>query len=229
MKYKIDNYHPGDGAFPSHIGLIPDGARRWAKINNADLLYSYKYAMENIIRIVDYLFTEQTKTISVYMSSDYNFRRTKEEVDAICRSEEWFCSVLIPILAENHATKIVAVGQLEHLPDYFVKTIQTVQGSTENKRGTQLNLCIAYNPLREIEKAFVEKHTESSFLDYLEVKDPIDLIIRSSGANLLSNFLPIQAGFARLYFIDKLFNDITITDIREILESFAVLQRLYGN
>ena len=57
---------------------------------------------------------------------------------------------------------------------------------------------------------------------------PLDLIIRTGDANLLSNFLPIQSSFARLYFINKLFNDINNADIEEIINSFSQIYRKYG-
>jgi undecaprenyl diphosphate synthase len=61
------------------------------------------------------------------------------------------------------------------------------------------------------------------------VKRPLDLIIRSGGANLTSNFLPLQSGFARLYFLDELFNDVKLETVIGIMDGFNDLNRKFGD
>ena len=99
---------------------------------------------------------------------------------------------------------------------------------TKENVSKRLNICIAYNPLYEIWESAKKSSTPSDFLNNLWVKTPLDLVIRTGKANLISNFLILQSGFARMYFIDKLFNDIQISDIKQIMDTFKKNERKYG-
>jgi undecaprenyl diphosphate synthase len=74
----------------------------------------------------------------------------------------------------------------------------------------------------------INDSNDENFVDLLAVKKPVDVIIRSGAANLLSNFLPIQSGFARLYFYDKLFNDLTVADVQSTYQKFIQQNLKYG-
>lgn len=68
----------------------------------------------------------------------------------------------------------------------------------------------------------IRKDQEPSFVNYLKIPYPVDILIRTGGAQTLSGFLLPQLAFARLFFLDELFNDITISKLNEILT-------IYGN
>ena len=78
-------------------------------------------------------------------------------------------------------------------------------------------------------QAIANSHSYDRFYRFLQVTTPVDLIIRPGGTQLLSNFLPLQSGFARLFFSDKLFNDFTLEDLQCVLDDFAGLDRRFGN
>ena len=69
----------------------------------------------------------------------------------------------------------------------------------------------------------------NEFITHLQITTPVDLVIRSGDAPLLSNFLPLQSAWARLYFTDKLFNDLTAEDVLQILRHFEKINRKFGN
>ena len=96
-----------------------------------------------------------------------------------------------------------------------------------NRKGT-LNLLLAYDPIEEIIQAFRTSTNHERFYEDLWVTKPVDLVIRTGGAKLLSNFLPLQCGYARLYCYDKLFNDFTTEDLDEVVHQFSMIERKFG-
>ena len=87
MPYDLTNFHPGKGHTPEHVGLIPDGIRRWAKRNNIPLLEAYLEAMHKIAQCIGLFFGEGSQAVSIYLSSIQNFRRSEREVSAIFQAE----------------------------------------------------------------------------------------------------------------------------------------------
>lgn len=229
---KLDIFHPSSNNSPFHIGIIPDGGRRWAKREGVSYLDSYSVSMKKLISILDELYSGETKVISVYFSSIQNFRRTNDEIFAFCTAESEFCDKHILSMIDKYNIKIEAIGDRDIIPTYLFNSIKRIEEKTAKNSGKKLFLCIAYNPLQEISEALaqLDKSTiKKNFLAHLWLPVPLDLVIRTGGANLLSNFLLLQSGFARLYFVEKLFNDLTNEDIQEILEMFKSVNRKYGN
>ncbi len=129
-----------------------------------------------------------------------------------------------------YQTNVNIIGNHHILPVSFQESIVTVKEKTMRNNYTFLNLCVAYNPLEEILDAVNKSYLKGEiFIKNLWIQEPLDLVIRTGGANLLSIFLPIQAGYARLYFLEKLFNDVGKVEIVEILEKFGKINRLYGD
>jgi len=224
----ITEFHPENTIIPGHVGLIPDGGRRWAEKNGVSLADSYQKTTTLLKSFCSYLFDEGVNEISIYLSSIQNFRRQQSETEAFNKvSENAFGNDILQ-LAEDKHIKIVMAGNREILTKEYLKAIEFVEAKTSGFQERTINLCIAYNPLEELFNAFSKTENKLGMLQHLWVKTPLHLIIRSGGANLLSNFLPLQSGFARLYFFDKLFNELTISDIQRIMTEFMMLDRKVG-
>lgn len=227
--YTLSDFHPKATNDPEHIGLIPDGTRRWARKNSVSLVDAYLHAMQKISDYIDFLFDEGVRAISIYLSSTQNFKRAESEVSAFCMAEAKLCNDLLPETSKRHGVKVMIAGNTGYLPTYFKDALQRISLTTCIFSSARLYLCVAYNPLDELLKAFRLASHPEVFLHHLWVPEPVDIIIRTSGANLLSNFLPLQSGYARLYVIEKLFNDTEQQDLHEILEGFKKLVRKYGD
>lgn len=89
-------------------------------------------------------------------------------------------------------------------------------------------LCVGFNPLREILRAVSKYDSQEAVIYNLDVPEPIDLVIRTGNANILSDFLPVQFGYARIYVIKKLFPMVTVTDLDSVFNKFRKLNRKYG-
>jgi len=229
MPYTTLDFHPEKGMLPNHVGLIPDGTRRWAKENKISLSEAYINAMQNITYSLDFFFQQGIKAVSIYLSSIQNLRRSSDEIDALFRAEVLLYDAMLPHIAKKFEAKVTTAGKTDLLPDYLQTSINSITYNTSGYSSTRLYLCNAYSPLDEVINALNNSGNTDSFINYLWVPEPLDLVIRTSGANLLSNFLPLQSGYARIYTIDKLFNDASIKDFNNILTDFKNLTRLYGD
>jgi undecaprenyl diphosphate synthase len=119
-------------------------------------------------------------------------------------------------------------GSKSILPDELIEAVNTLENATQNHAGGTLNLCIGYHPADEILQALNKAPEPEAFYNYLWVKKPVDLIIRSGGANVLSNFLPLQSGYARLYFFNDFFNDLKDETIQQTIETYCSEVLKYG-
>lgn len=220
-------FHPNASSGIKHIGIIPDGGRRWAKANNLTLLNSYNETRKKIAEFVIILAQLGIPEISLFLSSRENFKRHQQEVEAFNSATSVAILETIPQMALRHKIRVNVAGDISHLHKDFIKSIDQLVELTRHFERVKLNLLISYNPADEINHAI--KNTDSGeFINKLWVNTPLDLIIRTGGANLLSNFLPLQAGYARLYFCEKLFNDLTLNDLLQYTIEYSALERKYG-
>lgn len=225
----MENFHPKKSPIPLHVGIIPDGGRRWAEKNNLSLLDSYAVTVQKIAQICDYLFNNHVEQVSIYVSSVQNYRRNNYEVDSITNTIINGLNNEALDLAKKHNLSIRIVGSTVMFSEKLKDVIHECEiCNTNSSSGKMINLCIAYNPIEEIMDAVSKTSRIGIFTDNLWIPTPLDMIIRSGDANLISNFMPLQAGYARLYFMGELFNEISISSIKKIYGNFIKLNRKYG-
>ena len=184
--------------------------------------------MDLLAGFTSWLFDEGFDAISIYLSSLQNFRRKAHEITAMCDAEAVFCRDLLPNVIAKHGASTVVAGEVAVLPDTFKRTLRELQQSVTAPTAKRIYLCVAYCPIQEIRRATLRAGTREIFVEHLDVPEPLDLVVRTGGSNLISNFLPLQAGFARLYFLEKLFNDVERKDLEGPIASVRGLTRLYG-
>jgi len=224
----INSFHPSRSTIPNHVGIIPDGSRRWARQAGVSLYESYVHAMRLLTEIIAFLFEAGVRIVSVYFSSSQNFERPEQEVDSFCRAETFFCKEFFPAVANRYRVRVKFCGDQSLVPQFLVDALKNLVEGTRKFSGNELNICVAYNPIDELWDSMNRSSTPAEFINNLRITTPVDLIIRTGKANLISNFLPLQSGFARLYFPDKLFNELKLDDIAEIIDTFKEIERRYG-
>jgi len=222
------NLHPVPEAFPRHVGIIPDGGRRWSLKHGCSLKDAYIQTKHRLREFVGLLLDREIREISIYLSSIQNFRREPAELDSNLMLVESSLSNEISEIARLQCLRVVIAGNREILPKSLYNAILSIEKSTFSNTRGRLNLLIAYDPYQEIIQAI--KATDDPVLFYRQMKitTPVDLVIRSGGAPLLSNFLPLQSAYARLFFFDKLFNELTIEDFEGVLNDFQRTIRKFG-
>ena len=214
--FKPQGLHLANGL---HIGLIPDGTRRWARRNGVTIARGYMLAMDILARLLDELYKGGARAISVYLCSRDNLtRRHESEVTAFADAEAQFCDEVVPKLSKQHSLHVVAAGDKCILPRVLANAVNRIDSLATKTKDRRLFLCMGYSPEDEIKRG----------LESLWVDMPVDLVIRTGGANVLSGFLPVQTANSRLYFLPQLFNDVTEANVLACLEHFRTQHLRYG-
>jgi undecaprenyl diphosphate synthase len=224
---------------PVHLAVIPDGNRRWAKSKGFGASYGH-YRAGNYQRLVE-IIKEAEKLGVMYITfwgfSTENWKRDKKEIDAIfnlvLKDAEVFRK-------DNMINKIKFkhIGRKDRMPKKLVSELKKLEEETRDNKGIQCNLCLDYGGREEIltavnslikkgKKKINEKDLESS-LYTCGIPDP-DLIIRTSGEQRTSGFLPFQSVYAELYFSKINFPDFDARELRKAVDEYKRRKRRFGS
>ena len=222
-------------ALPEHVAIIMDGNRRWAKKNNLSTPQSHKEGAENLKRIAKFANKIGIKYLTVYAFSTENWKRSQEEVGAIMKLLKFYLLDFFNWSDEN--IKINVLGRIAELPKDLKDQIHKIEEKTKNNTGLVLNICFNYGGRDEIVTATkniaqkvldgelkIEDINEKLFSNYLYTAnqpDP-DLLIRTSGEERISNFLPWQISYSEFVFTDKFWPEY---NEQEFLNSIQIYQK----
>jgi undecaprenyl diphosphate synthase len=225
-------------AVPRHIGIIMDGNRRWAEARGLPTEDGHTKGQENLRAISQAAFEQGVKYVSVYAFSTENWRRAEEEVGhlmfLLVRGVDKYMQEF-----NDAGVRIVFVGQREGLDSKVSKAIEKAEENTKNNTKGTLVICFNYGGQQEIvdatkkmiaEGIAPEAITEAVVGAYLYAPEipPIDLVIRTSGEQRLSNFMLWRAAYSELYFVDKHWPDFTAQDLNAALRAYAERGRRFG-
>lgn len=222
-------------ALPEHVAIIMDGNRRWAKKNNLNTTQGHKEGAENLKRIAKFANKIGIKYLTVYAFSTENWKRSQEEVGAIMKLLKFYLLDFFNWSDEN--IKINVLGRIAELPKDLKDQIHKIEEKTKNNTGLVLNICFNYGGRDEIVTATkniaqkvldgelkIEDINEKLFSNYLYTAnqpDP-DLLIRTSGEERISNFLPWQISYSEFVFTDKFWPEY---NEQEFLNSIQIYQK----
>jgi undecaprenyl diphosphate synthase len=173
----------------THLGIIPDGGRRWAQLRNIPLLESYRYSMSKLSAYTHGAFSHGTNAVSLYLLSKHNLKRTQAELAAVYTAESEFISSCLA----NLDARIIIAGNLTLVSSEFAEVARQAERETRGRQNT-LFLCIAYDPQDELLSAITADlpKTTGSLVDALWVNAKLDIVIRTGGAKCLSDFYPFN-------------------------------------
>ena len=222
-------------ALPEHVAIIMDGNRRWAKKNNLNTPQGHKEGAENLKRIAKFANKIGINSLTVYAFSTENWKRSQEEVGAIMKLLKFYLLDFFNWSDEN--IKINVLGRIAELPKDLKDQIHKIEEKTKNNTGLVLNICFNYGGRDEIVTATkniaqkvldgelkIEDINEKLFSNYLYTAnqpDP-DLLIRTSGEERISNFLPWQISYSEFVFTDKFWPEY---NEQEFLNSIQIYQK----
>ena len=227
-----------------HLAIIPDGNRRWAKKNNKSTKEGHRAGIEKLKKLVEWCKELNIDTISVWILSTENIKRSKDEVDALF---DLFNRMLDDLLNSREFEKlrkevrIRFVGDISVFPDRLIEKIERIESTTSKNRKYTLAILCNYGGKKEIidsvnriikdaKKGKVAKIDEESFQKYLyapDIRDP-DLIFRAGGERRASGLLPWQSVYSEFYFSNKLWPDIQKKDIYTAIEEYKRRERRFG-
>jgi len=224
---------------PSHIAIIMDGNRRWAKKHGKTTAEGHEAGAQATADIVDHCEKLGIKTLTLYTLSTENWkRRTKKEVKGIF-------NLLIRIVKEKKAEyakrgiRMSVLGDINEFPQKVRKAIREIAKIVIKNETLRVNLALNYGGRDEIIRAVQkivkegikpEEIDEEVIAEHLYTNgqaDP-DLIIRPGGEQRLSNFLLWQMSYSEIYFTDVLWPDFTPAELDKALAEYAKRQRRFG-
>jgi len=223
---------------PKHIALIIDGNGRWAKNRNMPRSMGHKFGFDNLKKQTEFIQELGIKNLSMYCFSKENWNRPQDEVDYLM---QLFDQMLDEYKKEylDKDVRIIISGDMEdeRIPEAVRTKAKGIMELTKNKTGFIINPCINYGGRQEILKAINEiiesgeKDIDvAKFEKHLYTADmlPVDFIIRTSGENRTSNFLPWQSTYSEWYFPKKLWPAFTKKDLVKGLIAFTKRNRRFG-
>ncbi|HMH70183.1 MAG TPA: polyprenyl diphosphate synthase [Candidatus Saccharimonadales bacterium] len=225
-------------SIPKHIGYIIDGNRRWAKKHGIPTYEGHLAGYNAIHEVAQASFDAGVEYVSVYIFSTENWKRSEQEVSKLMGLVLKLLTSDLHLFDENNI-KLEVLGSQNHVSDKLLKAIDNAEKRTvDNTRGT-LALCFNYggqieiaDAVKKIIQAGIKAHditpeVVSDNLYYSEVP-PVDLIVRTSGEQRISNFMLWRAAYSELLFLDKLWPDMTKDDVDAILEEYSRRDRRIG-
>ena len=223
---------------PVHLGLILDGNRRWAKAQALPSLEGHRKGYENLKTIGIAAIERGVKYVSAYVFSTENWNRSQEEVTYLMKLLLWVAKHEVKEL-HKHNIRLRLAGSRERLSPEILKAINNAETKTAGNTAGTLILCLNYGGHQEIVDAvntiITQKPTVpvsvEQFADYLYTPDvpPVDLLLRTSGEQRLSNFMLWRAAYSELMFVDKHWPDFSVADLDAALEEYAGRQRRFGS
>jgi undecaprenyl diphosphate synthase len=223
---------------PQHIGFIVDGNRRWAKRHGLPT-YEGHVAGYNASQDVAFAaFDAGVKFVSAYVFSTENWKRSQDEVGKLMSLVLKLLKADLHLFEKNNI-KLKILGSRENVDPKILKAIDEAEAQTaHNTKGT-LAMCFNYGGQLEIVDAVksivregipAEEITLETVSGHLYVPEvpPLDLVVRSSGEQRLSNFMLWRASYSEFLFLEKLWPDMTKDDVTAILEEYARRGRRFG-
>ena len=223
---------------PSHLGIILDGNRRWAKANGKRTSTGHRRGADVLKNLSIELFDKGVNVVSAFVFSTENWKRKASEVDFLMRL---FIKLVDSFLSDfkTRNVKIQIIGSRENLNPKVLEAIDRAEQQTANNTGGTLALCFNYGGQEEIVSATKKMIAEGldpseldseKFSDYTYSSDlpDIDLLVRTSGEQRLSGFMLWRSPYAELSFVDKNWPDMTMADFDEIFADYSNRQRRFG-
>jgi undecaprenyl diphosphate synthase len=227
---------------PQHIGVIMDGNGRWARRRGLPRSAGHSAGADALKKIITEANNLGVKYITVYAFSTENWKRPKEEVD-------YLMSLLLDYLRNAEKTLagenvvIRAIGSRKELSQEIRDQIIKTEEFTKNNKGIVMNIALNYgareeitNAVREIcedvknGKTDIDSITDKMLENHLYTKGQpdVDLLIRTSGEQRLSNFMLWQVSYAEMWFTNKLWPDFKPKHLRQAIYDFQNRGRRFG-
>ncbi|MDR1907124.1 MAG: di-trans,poly-cis-decaprenylcistransferase [Puniceicoccales bacterium] len=221
---------------PVHVAIVMDGNRRWAKENNLPIFWGHRRGVRTVSEMVKAAVRQDISYLTLFAFSTENWQRSGSEVTYLMRLFSRVIDHYVTFL-QKEAICVHFIGNLVLLKSDLREKIASIQ--EETRYNTKLFLTIAVNYgsrdeiVRAVKKIPIEERQNCSWetlrrhLDTENIPD-VDLFIRTSGEQRLSNFLLLQSAYAELFFIKKYWPEFTQQDFEMVLNEYRSRKRNFG-
>ena len=227
---------------PNHVAVIMDGNGRWAKGKGMNRIFGHKNALTAVRETIESAAEIGTKAITLYAFSTENWKRPQLEVNALMSLLISSLNKELKTFQENEV-KVNSIGNIKSLPEKAQKTLQEVRDKTQNNKRIVLTLALSYgareeivNTIKNISKKVVNNELSIEEIDEKIINNhlytfnlpDVDLMIRTSGEQRISNFLLWQMAYAELYFTDILWPDFRKEHFYDAIIEYQNRERRFG-
>ncbi|CUH92431.1 isoprenyl transferase [Herbinix luporum] len=227
---------------PNHVAIILDGNGRWAKKRFMPRNYGHSQGSKVVEKICEDAYKIGIKYLTVYAFSTENWKRPKEEVDALMKLLKSYLETSIKTSKKNNM-RVRIIGDITVLSKEFQEKIKELEEASKMNTGLNFQVAINYGSRDEIIRAVktlskdvkenrlaLDDINEDLFSQYLDTKgipEP-DLLIRTSGEQRLSNFLLWQMAYTEFYFTDVLWPDFNKEELLKAIQYYSQRNRKFG-
>ncbi|PSJ30435.1 di-trans,poly-cis-decaprenylcistransferase [Streptosporangium nondiastaticum] len=236
------------GTIPRHVAVILDGNRRWAVARGLPSEAGYREGARRVGELFDWCAETGVAYATVWALSLANLCREPDEVASLLG----VITATLRDVAERRPYRILPIGALDGLPDHVQQALAGIAAFTAAERGLHANVALAYDGREDIIQAIRHLVAEAASKGQkfstggisrqnLEASEEVvarhlytggqpdpDLVIRTSGEQRMSGFMPWQTAYAEYYFCPKLWPDFTRGDFDQALADFAARERRFG-
>jgi len=220
-----------------HLAIIMDGNGRWAKQRDLSRTKGHEQGAEVIRSITTYCAKDiEIETVTFYAFSTENWKRPKLEVEFLMKLLDKYLKDELKTY-QAHGVKFIAIGDIDSFSKALQKRIHDTQEATKNNTNLIQVLALNYGGRSEITTAvnsLIEKGKQKISVDDINnaLQTPysdIDLLVRTSGEERISNFLLWQISYAEFYFSPTLWPDFNPDELKEIIDTYKNRNRRFGD
>ncbi len=230
------------GAVPRHVAIIMDGNGRWARERHLPRPFGHRAGMKAVRETVEGAIEAGVGVLTLFAFSEENWKRPATEISALMELlEEYIAREIGELVAQGVSVSVL--GDRTRLTPGGRSAIERVEGETRTGAELALNLCISYSSRAEITQAArlvaeevqrgtrrLEDLDEQAIASklYTAGLPPVDLCIRTSGEQRISNFLLWQLAYAELHLTPVLWPDFTRDTLFEAILDYQRRERRFG-
>ncbi len=225
-------------AKPRHVAIIMDGNGRWAKARWLPRVAGHRAGVSALTPLLEAAGEAGVEALTLYAFSTENWARPETEVDSLMKLFLETAKGKVPEL-NGRGARLRFLGRRERLPQSVQAAIEEAEELTKNNDKLDVYVALNYGGRAEIVDAArrmmkdglkPEEVDEATFASYLYAPEvpEVDLVIRTSGELMVSNFLLWQIAYAEFYVTDTLWPDFSSDEFRRAIASFAARSRRRG-
>jgi ditrans,polycis-polyprenyl diphosphate synthase len=230
------------GSIPHHVAFIMDGNRRWAVGQGLKKVEGHRFGLERLKWILELCMELGVKKCTIYAFAIDNYKREKEELDTLMDLMKDSLKKMTEKSAffDKHQIRVTLCGDMELVPENILREMESATRRTSTNNNLHLNVCFSYsgtaemvssvhNSLKEWPKGEQVPSTRmlESLQNNLWIKDFPDIMVRTSGEIRLSDFLPLQCSFSRLYFVKESWPSLGLWTLTKIFLDYQLNAKSY--
>ena len=227
---------------PKHVAIIMDGNGRWANLQGKNRVSGHQQGAKSVREVIEEAVKMEIEFLTLYAFSTDNWSRPMEEVSLLMKLLVNSLKKEFKRLIKNNI-RLQSIGNMDGLPNPVKEELSYVIEKTKNNTGMVLTLALNYGAKEELTAAVKaiafkvknsiispEKVDQSTIIEHLYTRNlpAVDLLIRTSGEERISNFLLWHIAYAELYFTRTLWPDFKKEDLQKALVDYTKRERRFG-